>query len=128
MAEDPIPSAEPEISAPPPTAPPSPARPDPGVIDGEATEIRDEAVAPAEASHAEAPPPGPVDRPPYAVPAAAGFGGAILGAALALLAAWLIDPRAGALDDARARLAAVEKSAENSIGRRRGARQTVDDA
>ena len=112
MAEDPIPSAEPEISAPPPTAPPSPARPDPGVIDGEATEIRDEAVAPAEASHAEAPPTEPVDRPPYAVPAAAGFGGAILGAALALLAAWLIDPRAGALDDARARLAAVEKSAE----------------
>ena len=36
MAEDPIPSAEPEISAPPPSAPPSPARPDPGVIDGEA--------------------------------------------------------------------------------------------
>ena len=112
MAEDPIPSAEPEISAPPPTAPPSPARPDPGVIDGEATEIRDEAVAQAEASHAEAPPTEPVDRPPYVVPAAAGFGGAILGAALALFAAWLIDPRAGALDDARARLAAVEKSAE----------------
>jgi len=112
MAEDPIPSAEPEISAPPPTAPPSPARPDPGVIDGEATEIRDEAVAPAEASRAEAPPPGPVRLAPYAVPAVAGFGGAILGAALALFAAWLIDPRAGALDDARARLAAVEKSAE----------------
>ena len=39
MAEDPIPSAEPEISAPPPVEPPRPARPDPGVIDGEAIEI-----------------------------------------------------------------------------------------
>ena len=42
MAEDPIPNAEPEISAPLPSVPPSPARPDPGVSDGEATEIRDE--------------------------------------------------------------------------------------
>jgi len=106
MAEDPIPSAEPEISAPPPTAPPSPARPDPGVIDGEATEIRDDAEPAGEAL-----PPEPIRLAPFAIPAAAGLGGAILGAALALLAAWLIDPRAGALDDARARLAAVEKSA-----------------
>jgi hypothetical protein len=107
MAEDPIPSAEPEISAPPPTVPPSPARPDPEVIDGEATEIRDETAAAA-----EAPPPHQPNRSAaYAIPAAAGFGGAILGAALALFAAWLIDPRAGALDDARTRLAAVEKSA-----------------
>jgi hypothetical protein len=114
MAEDPIPSAEPEISAPPPIAPPSPARPDPGVIDGEATEIRDEAVAATEAPPADAPPPSEPNRVvAYALPAAAGVGGAILGAALALLAAWLIDPRAGALDDARARLAAVEKSAQS---------------
>ena len=111
MAEDPIPSAEPEISAPPPTAPPSPARPDPGVIDGEATEIRDETTAAAEPSPSDAPPPPEPNRAaPYAIPAAAGLGGAILGAALALLAAWLIDPRAGALDETRARLAAVEKS------------------
>ena len=111
MAEDPIPSAEPEISAPPPSAPPSPARPDPGVIDGEATEIRDETPFSAEAPMPDDPPPGP-DRPSvYVMPAAIGFGGALVGAALALLAAWLIDPRAGALDDARARLAAVEKSA-----------------
>ena len=111
MAEDPIPSAEPEISAPPPTAPPSPARPDPGVIDGEATEIRDETTAAAEPSPSDAPtPPAPNRAAPYAIPAAAGLGGAILGAALALLAAWLIDPRAGALDETRARLAAVEKS------------------
>jgi len=54
MAEDPIPSAEPEISAPPPTALPSPARPDPGMIDGEATEIRDEAAATVEAPSADA--------------------------------------------------------------------------
>jgi hypothetical protein len=113
MAEDPIPSAEPEISAPPPTAPPSPARPEPAVIDGEATEIHDEAAAAAEAPPADAPPPPEPNRAAaYAIPAAAGLGGAILGAALALLAAWLIDPRAGALDDARARLAVVEKSAE----------------
>ena len=110
MAEDPIPSAEPEISAPPPTAPPSPARPDPGMIDGEATEIRDEAAATVEAPSADAPPPAPNRAAPFAIPAAAGLGGAILGAALALLAAWLIDPRAGALDETRARLAAVEKS------------------
>jgi hypothetical protein len=114
MAEDPISSAEPEISAPPPAAPPSPARPDPGVIDGEATEIRDETAASAEGPPADAPPPPELNRVvPYAIPAAAGLGGAILGAALALFAAWLIDPRAGALDEARMRLAAVEKSAES---------------
>jgi len=112
MAEDPIPSAEPEISAPPPTVPPSPARPDPGVIDGEATEIREEPAA--EAAPADAPPSLEPNRPAaYAIPAAVGLGGAILGAALALLAAWLIDPRAGALDDVRARIATVEKSAQS---------------
>jgi hypothetical protein len=83
------------------------------VIDGEAIEIRDETAASAEAPPAEAPPPEPNRVVAYAIPAAAGLGGAILGAALALLAAWLIDPRAGAFDDARARLAAVEKSAES---------------
>ena len=110
MADDPIPSAEPEISAPPSVDPPRPARADPGVIDGEATEIHDAA---AEAPPADAPRSPEVNRlAPYAIPAAAGLGGAILGAALALFAAWLIDPRAGALDAASARLAAVEKSAE----------------
>jgi len=116
MAEDPIPTAEPEISAPPPTAPPSPARPDPGVIDGEATEIRDEAAAATEAPLAEeaaSPPPDESARlAAYAAPAAAGLGGAILGAALALLAVWLIAPRAGALDDVRARVAEIEKTTE----------------
>jgi len=113
MAEDPIPSAEPEISAPPPTVPPSPARPDPGVIDGEATEIRDEAAAANEAPLLDAPPPlEPNGAAPYAVPAVAGAVGAVIGAALALLAAWLIDPRAGALDDARARLGALERSVQ----------------
>jgi len=87
MAEDPIPSAEPEISAPPPSAPPSPARPDPGVIDGEATEIRDETTFPAEAPMPDDPPPGPNRPSVYAMPAAIGFGGALVGAALALLAA-----------------------------------------
>jgi len=112
MAEDSIPNAEPEISAPPPSVPSSPARPDPGVIDGEAVEIRDETGGPAEPPRADAPPPEPNRLAPYVVPAAAGLGGAILGAALALLGTWLIDPRAGALDDARARLAAIEKTAD----------------
>jgi hypothetical protein len=116
MAEDPIPSAEPEISAPPVTAPSSPARPEPAVIDGEATEIRDEAAEAAGAAPVEeaaSPLSGePARLAAYAMPAAAGLGGAILGAALALLAAWLIDPRAGALDDVRARLAALETSAQ----------------
>jgi hypothetical protein len=116
MADDPIPSAEPEISAPPPAAPPPPARPEPPVIDGEATEIRDEAAAAPEAPPAEEaallPPGEPVRLAAYAMPAAAGLGGAILGAALALLAGWLIAPRAGALDDVRARVAALETSAQ----------------
>ncbi len=113
MAEEPISSAEPEISAPPSSAPPSPARPDPAVIDGVATEIRDEAAAAAGAPPADASPPLEPNRAaPYAIPAVAGAVGAVIGAALALLAAWLIDPRAGALDDARARLVALERSAE----------------
>ena len=113
MADDPIPSAEPEISAPPPVEPQRPSRPVPGVIDGEATEIRDEAAAGAEAPPADAPPPTESNRlGPYAIPAVAGFGGAILGAALALVAAWAINPRAGALDAARAQLSALERSAE----------------
>jgi len=113
MAEDSIPNAEPEISAPPPSVPLSPARPDPGVIDGEATEIRDETDGPAEPPPAEAPSPDESSRlPSYVVPAAAGFGGAILGAAVALLGAWLIEPRAAAPDDARARLTAIETTAD----------------
>ena len=100
------------------------------MIDGEATEIRDETTAAAERV---------ADRTrrrrprrtsplaPYAIPAAAGLGGAILGAALALLAAWLIDPRAGALDETRARLAAVEKSIDDPVGRDGGARPAHGD-
>jgi hypothetical protein len=78
-----------------------------------ATEVRDEAAAAAEASPADASPPLEPNRAaPYAIPAVAGVVGAVIGAALALLAAWLIDPRAGALDAARARLVALERSAE----------------
>ena len=116
MAEDPIPSSEPEITLPQPAAAPRPARPAPDVIDGEATEIRDEATgasaAPAaEASDARAAPPRePPPLPSYALPAAAGFGGAILGAALALITAWAIEPHAAAVNDMRGRLATLEKS------------------
>jgi hypothetical protein len=112
MADDPIPSAEPEISAPPPSESPRAARLDPGVIDGEATEIHDETAAAVEPPPAEPPPPEPDRAARYAIPAVAALVGALIGAALALLAAWLINPGAGALDDARARLVAVEKSVE----------------
>ena len=115
MAEDPIPSSEPEITPPQPTAAQRPSRPDPGVIDGQATEIRDEAstaaAAPEDASEAAAAPPPESPRlPSYAAPAAAGFGGAILGAALALITAWAIEPHAAAVNDLRARLATLEQS------------------
>ena len=119
MAEEKIPSPELEIAAPPPSAPPRPARPDPGVIDGEAAEIRDKTVAESAANPAEDSASPPPDEParsryiaPYVAPAAIGLGGALIGAALALLAAWLIDPRAAALEDVRARLATLETSVD----------------
>ena len=116
MSEEPIPSSEPEISPPPLAgAPPRPPRPDPEVIDGEATEIADRPASAANAPEAAGqadPSPAKPARPGYVLPAAAGFGGAILGGALALVAVWLIEPRAGATDQAPARLAALESSTQ----------------
>jgi hypothetical protein len=163
MADETSPKPEPEIVEPPPgaAAPPSrEPRRDPGVIEGEATEIHEapppapptaeaasekpahgepahEQAASEQPSHAEP----ATERPsheesaaeePAAVPAAdaraprirpgtrwaspsllAGALGALVGVALALAAASLFDPRAGALDAANRRLAALERGAES---------------
>jgi hypothetical protein len=109
---------EPEISAPPPVDPPRPPRPDPGVIEGEATEIRDESAEPPPAPEAGSAPGAPwpwigdfsLSAPPTAA-IYAGLG-ALIGAIIALFAAWLIDPRAAALDRSRASVAALEQSAK----------------
>jgi hypothetical protein len=139
MAEDESPKSEPEIVA--PAIGPLPnrgSRPDPGVIDGEATEILEaapsaqesaaetapaaaspapEPQAPAEESrvHEPAPAAEPVaDRPRGGAgrPFLAALLGAVAGAALAFAAAWLFDPRAGALDAANARLTELQHGAE----------------
>jgi hypothetical protein len=147
MADEPSPISEPEIVEPAPgaVAPPSrEPRHDPGVIEGEATEIHDgpppappiaeaasgepahEAPAseplsreelaspePAAVPPADAPAPGIRPRPRWAsLPFVAGALGALFGAALALAAASLVEPRAGALDAAGRRLAALERGVE----------------
>ena len=147
MADEPSPISEPEIVEPAPgaVAPPSrEPRRDPGVIEGEATEIHDgpppappiaeaaigepatEAPAseppsreePASPEPAAVPPaaaqaPGIRPRPRWAsLPFVAGALGALFGAALALAAASLVEPRAGALDAAGRRLAALERGVE----------------
>ncbi|THD45269.1 MAG: hypothetical protein E7774_08365 [Bradyrhizobium sp.] len=123
MADDATANPEPEISGPSPAPPPRPPRPDPGVIEGEATEIRDaaEGSAPApepEAPEAASPAPGwswpHLDIVPLAAIAAAL--GALIGAILALAAAWLLDPRAAALDQSRVRLSALEQGARAQAG------------
>ena len=126
MADDATRKPEPEIHEPPSVAPPRPTRPDPGVIEGEATEIHEDSPPPeaaplsASATAAEAadqtngapPRMGGFDFSALPLPAIAGGLGALIGAALALVAAWLIDPRAAALDSARGRLALLEHNAE----------------
>jgi hypothetical protein len=147
MADETSPKSEPEIVEPAPGAavPPSRApRHDPGVIEGEATEIHEtpppapptaeaaigepasEQPATEEPAHEE-----PATEEPAAVPPAdaqapriqprprwaslpfvAGALGALFGAALALAAASLVDPRAGALDAANRRLNALERGVE----------------
>jgi hypothetical protein len=114
MAKKPTLTPEPEISEPSPVAPVRPAKPDPGVIDGEATEIRDEPAEPPPAPEIDDAPPRPGSIPPGALPLAAIAGGlgALIGAAIALIAAFLLDPRAAALDRSRASLATLEHSVE----------------
>jgi hypothetical protein len=165
MADEPSPKSEPEITEPAPgaVAPPSrEPRHDPGVIEGEATEIH--ATPPTAPSTAEAATAAPAHEAPVAegvthaepataAPAAgapadaeapsvrprprwvsppflAGALGALFGAALALAAASLFDPRAGALDSANRRLAALERdvrtesAAAGDFERRLGALET----
>jgi len=146
MPDEPSPISEPEFVEPAPgaVAPPSrKPRHDPGVIEGEATEIHDGPPAPpiAEAAIGEPATEAPASEPPSreepanpepaAVPPAdaqapgirprprwaslpfvAGALGALFGAALALAAASLVEPHAGALDAAGRRLAALERGVE----------------
>jgi hypothetical protein len=132
MADEPSPISEPEIVEPAPGAVPPSREPrhDPGVIEGEATEIHD---GPPPAPLVAEPPSGeePASPEPAAVPAADAPApgirpgprwpslpfvvaalGALFGAALALAAASLLEPRAGALDAAGRRLAALERGVE----------------
>jgi hypothetical protein len=127
MADDASRESEPEIAEPATggAAPPSrEPRHDPGVIEGEATEFHE--TPPPEPAAAE-----PASEEPAAEPTAdanapeirprtrssgfpffAGALGALCGAALALGAAWLVDPRAAALGAATSHLAALERGAE----------------
>jgi hypothetical protein len=136
MVDDASRKSDPEIVEPAAgaAAPPSrQPRHDPGVIEGEATEIHE--TPPPEPATSEAaneePPAEPASEVPTAEPAAdanapkirlrtrwsdfplvAGALGALIGAALALGASWLVDPRAAALGAATLRLAALERGAE----------------
>ena len=178
MADDASPKPEPEIVEPAPIPPRREPPRDPGVIEGEAIEIKEDAPPPApeaeaaepsaasespaeragEAapveSSAEAPvepageaagpsaaaessaelaaEPAPVESSSEAAPEpaaaaaprrsqppsmklvfAAGALGAIVGAGLALGAAWLVNPRVASLDAATARISALERAGES---------------
>lgn len=124
MADDESRNIEPEIVPPAPGVPPSrEPRHDPGVIEGEATEIHESAPPePAAEGAAEEPAaaPAPEARAPEApvVPTRPRAGlflgtalGALVGAALALGVAYFLDPRAAALDAATARMAGQTEAA-----------------
>ena len=125
MADDASRESEPEIAGPAAggAAPPSrEPRHDPGVIEGEAREILES--PPPEPAAAEAAKEEPAAEPAADAPEirprtrssgfpfVAGALGALFGAALALGAAWLVDPRAAALGAATSHLAALERGAE----------------
>ena len=136
MADDPSRKSEPEIVEPPPGAAPPSREPrhDPGVIEGEATEILESRRQPAAraggpsrrsggrgagvrgaGSRAGGDPGAPEVRPrapSSGFPFVAGALGALFGAALALGVAWFLDPRAAALSEATAHLAALDRAAE----------------
>jgi hypothetical protein len=171
MADDASPKPEPEIVAPTPIPPRREPPRDPGMIEGEATEIKEEAppgpteteaapaaapapegepgqasaaespaepfVEPAFAESSAEPSPGapaaepPAEPPPAELTAAQAAGGrrlqppslklvfaaaaigAIVGAALAIGAGWLVNPRAAALGAATARISALERAGES---------------
>lgn len=132
MADDESPKSDPEIVA--PVTGPLPSREprhDPGVIDGEATEIHHGASAEPEAEEAAesaaepdepAPQAAPIEEPAVvaasAPPSRAGWlflaalVGALVGVVVALAVAWFFDPRAAAIDSAVSSLATLQHNAE----------------
>ncbi len=119
MADDTSPKSEPEIVSPTPGPLPSrEPRHDPGVIDGEATEIDAPQPAPPEpgedASDAQerAADPAPPKQPNTARPFLAALAGALIGGAAAFTAVWFLDPRAGEFEPAMTRLAVLERQAD----------------
>ena len=133
MADDENPKSEPEIVV--PVAGPLPNREprhDPGVIDGEATEVHHDAPAEPEASEAAAeiaaaPDEPPSDATPFVESAAvapsapprraglpflAGLFGALIGAVVALAAAWFFDPRGAEIDSAVSGIATLQRNTE----------------
>ena len=118
MADDSVPKPQAEIIEPEAVPPPREPRRDPGVIEGEASEIREApAREPPAAELTEPPAVGP-EASPWPPPAArlvfaAGALGAVVGAALAIGAGWLLEPRAAALGEATARLSALERAADS---------------
>ena len=157
MADETSPKSEAEFVAPAAVPPSREPRHDPGVIEGEAMEIH--AAPPAEPAADEAaigePAAGPsgeelAGEEPAAdasapkirlrtrwtglpgLPVVAGALGALVGAALALGAAWMIDPRAAALDAATSRLAVLEGGAKTQseanadLAKRLGAVETSE--
>ncbi|MBV8662875.1 MAG: hypothetical protein JO107_07215, partial [Hyphomicrobiales bacterium] len=123
MADETSPKSEPEIVSPTPGPLPSrEPRHDPGVIEGEATEIHAAGAAPPETP--ETPEPEP-EVPPEPEPAAApqrpasaarpflaALAGALVGGVAAFAAAWYLDPRASEFEPAMTRLAALERQAD----------------
>ncbi|HEY1944497.1 MAG TPA: hypothetical protein VGH40_20480 [Roseiarcus sp.] len=119
MVDETSPKSEPEIVSPTPGPLPSrEPRHDPGVIDGEATEIHASQPAPPETDEvtpdAEEPAADPApERPPSAArPFLAALAGALIGGAAAFTAVWFLDPRAGEFEPVMARLAALEHQAD----------------
>ncbi len=131
MADETSRNPEPEIVEPAAGAAPPSREPrhDPGVIEGQATEIRQAPPRepPAGEAASEEPAAEPASEEPAAVadapeirprtrssafPFVAGALGAVFGAALALGAGWLVDPRFAALGAATAHLAVLERGAE----------------
>ncbi len=121
MADETSPKSEPEIVSPTPGPLPSrEPRHDPGVIEGEATEIHSAGAAPPEAPEPEPvpeaspepePAAAPQPRPSAARPFLAALAGALVGGVAAFAAAWYLDPRAAEFEPAMARLAALEQQA-----------------
>lgn len=113
MADDTSPKSEPEIVSPTPGPLPSrEPRHDPGVIEGEATELHAAPRTPeaeAEAPEAPQPDPAPAKPPGAGRPFLAALAGALVGSVAAFAAAWFLDPRASEFQPAMAHLSVLER-------------------